>query len=556
MHNKSRMLAALLAISPACSSNETQGEPAGERHETGELALSLLVGGLVIDSVHFEITGNGYERMGDLPVSGTGASFSAFIPDIPVGTGYQLRLTAVPADAGVGCAGEALFDIVAFTTTPVSVTLACDDLTTNLGAVSINGGFNICPSVRTVTASPSSQVVGGQVDLTASARDLDNGPAALRSSWVATPDGTFSSVDALATSYTCTSAGTKSLTLSVTDSLCSKSNTPPVVVSCVTPDAGLPDSGMDSADGGVEDGGGADSGAQDSGSSDSGVDSADGGIFDGGAGDGGLADGGLADGGSDAGIALVRINEIESRGGVPADWIELFNASSTPVTLDGWALRDENRNHVYAFPASTTIAPNAYLVVEEAALGYGYGDSDGARLYAPGDVQVDAYSWTVPAAVTYGRCPNGAGPIVDTALSTKGAPNVCGPAPAPRPLINEVESQARGGQPDWVELFNPGTDTLDLTAWTLRGNGSSAIYPFPSGTSLAPGQYLMIDQTVFGFGLGASESVRLFWVDGTTQIDISTWMGHAAITWGRCPNGTGTFRNTSASTPGATNGCP
>ena len=41
--------------------------------------------------------------------------------------------------------------------------------------------------------------------------------------------------------------------------------------------------------------------------------------------------------------------------------------------------------------------------------------------------------------MTYGRCPNGTGPFIDTTSSTKGAANDCGVA-APNIKINEVES--------------------------------------------------------------------------------------------------------------------
>src|SRR6185436_20053129 len=32
----------------------------------------------------------------------------------------------------------------------------------------------------------------------------------------------------------------------------------------------------------------------------------------------------------------VTINEIESSGGTPGDWIELYNSATAPVTLDGY----------------------------------------------------------------------------------------------------------------------------------------------------------------------------------------------------------------------------
>ncbi|MGI8601402.1 MAG: lamin tail domain-containing protein [Verrucomicrobiales bacterium] len=49
------------------------------------------------------------------------------------------------------------------------------------------------------------------------------------------------------------------------------------------------------------------------------------------------------------------------------EWIELFNRSAAPVTLDGWEL-DEAVS--FTFPPSTTLAPGAYLVVTNDAAAF------------------------------------------------------------------------------------------------------------------------------------------------------------------------------------------
>ena len=46
-----------------------------------------------------------------------------------------------------------------------------------------------------------------------------------------------------------------------------------------------------------------------------------------------------------------------------SEWIELYNAGSTPVNLDGWFLTDDRAElKKWRFPA-VAIAPNSYLVV-------------------------------------------------------------------------------------------------------------------------------------------------------------------------------------------------
>ncbi len=124
---------------------------------------------------------------------------------------------------------------------------------------------------------------------------------------------------------------------------------------------------------------------------------------------------------------LVKVNEVESNGGTPGDWIELYNPGTTAADLSGFIVRDNDDTHTTILPAGTSIAAGGYLVIEEAQLGYGLGAAEQARLFSPQGVIVDMYEWTAHAAITYGRCPNGTGAFAPTTVSTKGASNVCTP---------------------------------------------------------------------------------------------------------------------------------
>lgn len=123
----------------------------------------------------------------------------------------------------------------------------------------------------------------------------------------------------------------------------------------------------------------------------------------------------------------VKINEVESNGGTPGDWIEFYNAGTSTADLSGFIVKDNDDTHATILPAGTTIAAGAYLVVEEAQLGYGLGAAESARLFTPALVLVEEYTWTAHAAITYGRCPNGTGAFAATTVSTKGAANQCTP---------------------------------------------------------------------------------------------------------------------------------
>jgi len=119
--------------------------------------------------------------------------------------------------------------------------------------------------------------------------------------------------------------------------------------------------------------------------------------------------------------------------------------------------------------------------------------------------------------------------------------------------INEVESND-GSPGDWVELVNTGTAAADVSGWIVKDNDDSHTYKIKSGTTMAPGAFLALDVDS-SFGLGSSDSARLYEADGSTLVDSYTWTDHASTTYGRCPDGTGAFTTTLASTKGAPNAC-
>ncbi len=128
------------------------------------------------------------------------------------------------------------------------------------------------------------------------------------------------------------------------------------------------------------------------------------------------------------------------------------------------------------------------------------------------------------------------------------------PAPGQGIVINEIATT--GGTPgDWVELVNPGTAAVDLSGWILKDNDDTHSYAIPSGTSIAGGGFVVLDESSFGYALGAADSVRLYLADGTTVVDSYTWTSHATTTYGRCPSPAGQMTTTVAPTKGAANQC-
>ena len=53
----------------------------------------------------------------------------------------------------------------------------------------------------------------------------------------------------------------------------------------------------------------------------------------------------------------VVLNEVESNGGTPGDWVELYNAGPYPTDLSGWRFKDNDDTHAfYVVPTGTTIS--------------------------------------------------------------------------------------------------------------------------------------------------------------------------------------------------------
>lgn len=128
-------------------------------------------------------------------------------------------------------------------------------------------------------------------------------------------------------------------------------------------------------------------------------------------------------------VSWVVLNEIESSGGTPGDWIELYNTSGSSINIGGMKLSDSDNTHSFTIPTGTTIAAGGFYVVEpDVSGGFGLGADDAVRLYRAGatigtTIPLDHFEWTAHATTTYGRVSAGLGDWVTSTASTKGATN-------------------------------------------------------------------------------------------------------------------------------------
>jgi len=176
--------------------------------------------------------------------------------------------------------------------------------------------------------------------------------------------------------------------------------------------------------------------------------------------------------------------------------VELINYGTNTLSLDGFVLqRDGTNNSEYVFPSGTSLSLGGFIAVTSSTLGFQPDSGDKLLLLPPDRSKV------LDAVVVKGRArarfPDGTGAWLYPASSTAGGANAF--AFHNEIVINEImynhASLPNGtnlpvpSSEEWLELFNRGATTVDLTGWTLDGGIS---YAFAAGQTLAPGAYLVV----------------------------------------------------------------
>jgi hypothetical protein len=224
----------------------------------------------------------------------------------------------------------------------------------------------------------------------------------------------------------------------------------------------------------------------------------------------------------------VYITEImyDPDGGRAYEFIELENASATPLDLSGARLAGVS----FRFPEGTIIAPGARIVLipdlNPAAFKQRYPGvsiagvyegklSDGGERLALIDrndrtitsvTYNDTRGWPKPAAGS-GRSLEVIDPLGDpnspanwqaslTVGGSPGLPNPISPRGAVR--LNEVLAYSLGtvtndsAYQDFIELHNTSGQTVNVSGWSLTDNNDPRKFVFPNGTGIDPGGFLVV----------------------------------------------------------------
>jgi hypothetical protein len=293
----------------------------------------------------------------------------------------------------------------------------------------------------------------------------------------------------------------------------------------------------------------------------------------------------------------VVINEIAWPGTAASssdEWMELYNPGAVAVDLGGWSLSDGGDINII-FPTGFTISANRYLLLERtsdttvsditADLLYVGGLSntgESLTLRDPGGNMIDTANgdggaWPAGNSAAFatmeritsgpdadgnwrthtGTIANGldaaGAPLRGTPRRANSTPGI--PVTGAGVRLNEFLPSPAGGASEFIELFNTGAQTADLSGWQLDdAAGGSSPYSIPGGTTLAPGAFLVYYQSTTGIAINNSgDSVRLLAPDGSV---VDEWAFGSDpgdnVSWARLPDG-GAWHGRGLPTPGGSN---
>jgi len=141
---------------------------------------------------------------------------------------------------------------------------------------------------------------------------------------------------------------------------------------------------------------------------------------------------------------------------------------------------------------------------------------------------------------------------VDDEVMTKEGPVVEGSVLK----LNEIMSKDVNDNPDWIEVYNSGTQDMDISGYFLNDKTTVGGYEIPAGTVIAAGGFYLVDANESGESISSGgEDVSLFEPDGTpidhtVTPDMSSDVG---LTWAREIDGAGEWK-VSSPTPASSNG--
>ena len=280
-------------------------------------------------------------------------------------------------------------------------------------------------------------------------------------------------------------------------------------------------------------------------------------------------------------LLVLNTDDLIDESGDNEPWIEIRNDRPVPRSLLGWSLREASGD------SSPFVFPDLRVPAHGTVIVWADGETWEGPLHAPftlsetggtvelsfddggGPIVMDAFTYGSQAAdVSMGRHPDGDGAWQVMPITTPGGPN-CPDATLPRLFINEflasnesINVDEAGENEDWVELYNPGPEDVELGGLFVTDDLDSPFkWPLRDVTLPAGGFYLLwCDEDLLqgadhaNFKLSASgEALGLFHSTGKRIDGYIFGPQLDDVSRARIVDGGTTWIFDIAPTPGATN---
>jgi hypothetical protein len=266
------------------------------------------------------------------------------------------------------------------------------------------------------------------------------------------------------------------------------------------------------------------------------------------------------------------------------EFVEIYNSNPWFQDISSYQLVCADMN--YTFPAGTILQGGAYLVVAASpgSIRNVYGITNVMGPYAgslkksetlelldeQGSVLLtvpysDTYPWPVATSGTghslvlanpsYGEGDPRAWAISDIVGGSPGAMDCFHPSPLRSVVINELVAHSETSNvPEFVELYNHSTNTVDVSGCILTDDFKTNQYVIPSGSTISPGGFLSFNASL-GFTLNpVGDTIYFIKPDGSRVLDAVQYEGQAdGVAYGRWPDGANDFYPLQKPTPGTNN---